>query len=372
VGVLDGLLAGAGTFDDSLQAVHRWVAQDLRYVSLSLGIGGYRPRLPAEVLETRYGDCKDKTTLFVAFARRLGWEAYPVITSAGTRVDSTRPSVHAFDHVIAGLRRAGAWTFLDLTADLVAAGTVPPELQEQLGLIVFADGSVETVTLPVSPPEANWSRSRILGTIDSAGGFSGMYEETAGGGAQYGLRSTFATTVSAEDSERFARALAHRLFDGATGDSLVAFDGRNLATEPRVTIRIRNGRLSAAGRGSWLFHLPLVTFASRGLVNELEARGPRRYPIDIAQVVGPVLRVSEVEVTLPPGWTGRLPEDVTATSRFGAYASTFRQDGRTLRITRRITGGRGTAPPEAIGELIEWLREVSRDDAQVLILDEAR
>jgi transglutaminase-like putative cysteine protease len=372
VRLVAGLMAEAVTFDDSLRAVHRWVAQDLRYVSLSLGIGGYRPRPPAEVLETQYGDCKDKATLFVALARHLGWEAYPVLTSASAKVDSTRPSVHAFDHVIAGLRRAGAWTFLDLTAELVPTGSVPPELEEQSGLIVFADGSVETVTLPATPPEVNWSRSRIVGTIDSTGRFSGMYEETAGGGAEYGLRSTFATVVSVEDGERFARALAQRLFDGATGDSLDAFDGRNLATEPRVAIRIRNGRLSPAGRGSWLFHLPLATFASHGLVNELEARGPRRYPIDIAQVVGPVLRLTEVEVTLPRGWTTRLPEDVTASSRFGDYASTFRQDGTTLRITRRLTGRRGSAPPDAIGELIDWLREVSRDDAQVLVLDEPR
>src|SRR5256886_12916136 len=37
------------TLDDSLRAVYRWVAQDFRYVSLSLGLGGYLPRLPAQV-----------------------------------------------------------------------------------------------------------------------------------------------------------------------------------------------------------------------------------------------------------------------------------------------------------------------------------
>src|SRR3954470_10808221 len=68
----------ARTLEDSLRAVHRWVSQDFRYVSLSLGIGGYLPRLPAQVLETRYGDCKDKATLFIALARRMGVKANPV------------------------------------------------------------------------------------------------------------------------------------------------------------------------------------------------------------------------------------------------------------------------------------------------------
>src|SRR5438132_98915 len=62
----------ARTLDDSLRAVYRWVAQDFRYVSLSLGIGGYLPRLPEQVVQTRYGDCKDKATLFIAMARALG------------------------------------------------------------------------------------------------------------------------------------------------------------------------------------------------------------------------------------------------------------------------------------------------------------
>jgi len=372
VHALEGLVAGATTFEDSLRAIHRWVAQDFRYVSLSLGIGGYRPRMPAEVLSTQYGDCKDKATLFVALARHLGWEAYPVLTSASGLVDSTRPSVHAFDHEIAGLRRGGRWTFLDLTADLVPVGSLPPSLEGQLGLVVRPDGRTETVTFPRGEPDANLSRSRITGIIDSAGGFSGTYEETAAGTLQYGLRSAFANPVASEDREQFARALANNLFAGATGDSLTTFDGRDLAAEPRVTLRIRNGRLTSGGRGSWLFQLPLKNFGSLGLANDLEAHGPRRYPIDIAQVVGPLSNLAELEVTLPARWTARLPEDVTATSQFGEYVATYRQEGDVLRITRRLTGHRGTASPEAVGELIGWLRDVSRDDVQVLILDAAR
>ena len=39
-------VAGSKTLDDSIRAVHRWVAQDFRYVSLSLGIAGFQPHPP--------------------------------------------------------------------------------------------------------------------------------------------------------------------------------------------------------------------------------------------------------------------------------------------------------------------------------------
>src|SRR3954454_23660402 len=62
----------ARTLDDSLRAVHRWVAQDFRYVSLSQRLGVPERRLPAALLQTQYWDCKDKATLFIAVARRMG------------------------------------------------------------------------------------------------------------------------------------------------------------------------------------------------------------------------------------------------------------------------------------------------------------
>ena len=100
---LSRTLAGSKTLDDSLRAVHRWVAQDFRYVSLSLGIAGFQPHYPAEVFRNNYGDCKDKATLFVALARRMGVTAYPVLLNSRGGVDTTMPSGNQFDHMIAAV-----------------------------------------------------------------------------------------------------------------------------------------------------------------------------------------------------------------------------------------------------------------------------
>src|SRR5436309_16112666 len=75
------------------------------YVSLSLGLGGYLPRLPAQVVESRYGDCKDKATLFIAMARAMGVHAFPVLLSSNGNADSTVPTVQQFDHMIAAIDR---------------------------------------------------------------------------------------------------------------------------------------------------------------------------------------------------------------------------------------------------------------------------
>lgn len=363
-------VAAARTFDDSVRAMHRWVAQDFRYVSLSLGEGGYLPRLPAAVLETRYGDCKDKTVLFIAIARHFGWEAAPVLTNGTNVIDSTLPSLDAFDHMIAAVRRDGTWRFADVTAEFVPFGEVPPVLQGEFGLLLLPEGGSERVTLPRPPAEASWLRSRVELTVDSTGAFSGSYRQEAAGNFQYPLRGVLAAAMTTEERAGAARTMAQLLFEGAVGDSLDFTEARDLTLAPRVTVRIRNGRLASGGRGSWVLSLPAGFAATAGVVaNELDAVRPRRYPIDIGVVTGAGETRWELKVTLPAGWQARLPEGALASSAFGEYQSAYAQEGRTMRVTRSLKGRRGVEPPSTLDALIAWLRDVARDDVRMVIID---
>lgn len=78
---LDRLLAGAEDDQERLRRMHRFVSQDIRYIGLEQGLGGIIPRPAAQTLASRFGDCKDKTTLFIALARQAGMDAYPVLTT---------------------------------------------------------------------------------------------------------------------------------------------------------------------------------------------------------------------------------------------------------------------------------------------------
>ena len=90
---VDSVIAGARTRGDTIRALHRWVAQDVRYVSIALGLGGYQPRMPAEVLRTGFGDCKDKATLFIAALARHGIPASPVLLHSGDGADRDRHGI---------------------------------------------------------------------------------------------------------------------------------------------------------------------------------------------------------------------------------------------------------------------------------------
>ena len=225
--VLDSVTRGhAGA--DAIEALHRWVAQDIRYVSLSLGIGGYQPRLPAEVVRTLAGDCKDKAMLFVVGARRLGYEAYPVLVSSGGWADRDHPSIGQFDHAIAAFRRGEEpWRYVDLTADLVPHGEIPGGLQGSFGLLVRDDGAVEEVELPNTQVFENTKYSEMAGELLPDGSFRGRYRERAEGFPGFAMRGWIPLPLGASEKREAAQVVARSLFPAATGDSLIAYVGRD-------------------------------------------------------------------------------------------------------------------------------------------------
>lgn len=66
------LTAGQTTRAGKIKALYDYVAANFRYVSLSFGVGRYRPHAAAQVMRNGYGDCKDKAALLIALLRAAG------------------------------------------------------------------------------------------------------------------------------------------------------------------------------------------------------------------------------------------------------------------------------------------------------------
>ncbi len=368
--------SGARTKLDTIRAVHRWVAQDIRYVSVSLGIGGYQPRSPADVLTSGFGDCKDKATLFVAAMRRYKITANPVLLALSGKPDKALPSIFQFNHAIAAVQEGKGWTFTDLTAEYVPYGTIPDSYQGQLGIVVLPDGKAEPITFPRAPIDGSTSTMKLVLSIDSTGHVDGQIAEITTGSMGVGMRTLFGQPLDSARRENIQKALAQRIFPtDATVDSVVGFDGRNLAAATQLTYHIKADNTLKAAGGAKLFSMN-AGFRSpargyKNLARDLEQRPTRLFPIDASTILGQVETVTDLRITLPPGWTAELPKNISATSFFGVYESTWTQSGREVHLVRRIRGDRGIFPPQRIAEVIVWLKTVGADDFEFLSLKPA-
>ena len=109
--------AGAHTPAARLLSALKFVQNEIRYAGIEIGQGSHRPRSPGMVLQTRFGDCKDKTLLLIAMLRGLGIEATPVLvhTDDGPALAQRLPTPYAFNHVIVRARLGQSVYWLDAT-----------------------------------------------------------------------------------------------------------------------------------------------------------------------------------------------------------------------------------------------------------------
>ena len=113
VGIMEAEPTAAGRTAAGL----RFVQGALRYHSVGVGDGGFRPRPVETIWETRYGDCKDASRLLVAVLRRMGVEAVPALvnTRVGPDLEHEPPNATAFDHCIVRVTIDGEAWWVDPT-----------------------------------------------------------------------------------------------------------------------------------------------------------------------------------------------------------------------------------------------------------------
>jgi hypothetical protein len=186
-------------------AALRLVQDEIRYVSLSVGAGGFLARDPAAVLASGFGDCKDKSLLLVAILRRLGIEAETALADLdeGYALAGAIPSLYAFDHMIVRARIGENFYWFDPTMSHQGGGletNAAPDIGYALPL-----GRAEGAGLALIEPRpgATWASTTTETFTFSLAGVTLDVTTVARGMAADSWRYDLATTPLADTAERF-------------------------------------------------------------------------------------------------------------------------------------------------------------------------
>ncbi len=137
------LLRGAWSRKEKIKRLYEYVATNIDYVGIELGIWAIKPHSAPEIFKEGYGDCKDKTTLLSTMLSAVGIQSYPVLISAGesSKVIREIPSLSYFNHMILAVEENdnGGLIWLDATAETCAFGDLPASDQDRWALIVNPD-----------------------------------------------------------------------------------------------------------------------------------------------------------------------------------------------------------------------------------------
>jgi len=352
--------------------------QNVRYVAIEIGIGGYQPHAAGDVLTNQYGDCKDKVTLLRAMLKQIGVDSFYVLVNSRRGVLAPKfPSPLSFDHVILALRlpddvpegalyslatdtRLGRLLFFDPTDSFTPLGYLPPALQASYGLVVSERGG-ELMALPLLKPATNrLYRSAKLNLSDS-GALSGEVHEIRWGSPATDLR---ATLLPASASERvkylesfLSRSLRGAQFTGATIGGLPALD-QNLELYYRFSAE------HYAEKAGDLFLLRPRVLGEKGST-VLEGK-PRKHPVEFPEAT---LQTDTFEIALPAGYqTDELPPAVQVDYPFGEYRSSVEMAGNVLRYSRTYQIKDVKVTQERMDDLKKFFAQIAEDERATAIL----
>jgi transglutaminase-like putative cysteine protease len=162
------LTAGLSERQEQIEAIFRFVSQDIRYMGLTVEdeAPGYEPHDVSLTFNNRYGVCRDKAALLVTMLRLAGFDAYPVLIYVGPKKDPEVPQPW-FNHAITAIRNDnGSWQLMDSTNENTR-DLLPGYLSHRSYLVATPEG--ETLQLsPVVPPEENLLSIDMEASLDAS------------------------------------------------------------------------------------------------------------------------------------------------------------------------------------------------------------
>ncbi len=200
------ILTGAVDEMDSISRLNHWVADEIRYSGISMGKGeGFTLHKGEMDYHDRCGVCKDKAGMLVTMLRAAGFNSYPAMTMAGSRID--RIPADQFNHSVTVVkRRNGELMLLDPTWVPFVRENWSSREQQQNYLMGLPDGA-DLMETPLSPPENHYFKINGTSQLDKDGSLSGEFILTAEGQSDATVRSIFTRSYKPDWKSNMEREL---------------------------------------------------------------------------------------------------------------------------------------------------------------------
>jgi transglutaminase-like putative cysteine protease len=196
--------ANAQTTLDKVKVLHHWVAQNIRYLGIYVGAGGYVPHDAQSILDNRYGDCKDHVVILESLLAAVGIDSSPALINSGTAFLLPKlPTPGIFDHVITYVPSLNV--FLDSTSRFAPLGTLP---LGDMGKSVVLTATGALSRTPMTQTSKDRTESRIQMKLTKGGSIEGQSQAKMFGVFEVASRNSQFNYQNKEQSDVVNRLLS--------------------------------------------------------------------------------------------------------------------------------------------------------------------
>ena len=350
---VDELLKGVKDNMEKISILTHWVADNMRYSGIPMGKGeGYTLHNTKMNFTDRCGVCKDKAALLISMLRMAGFEAYPAMTMAGSRIE-TIPADH-FNHCVVVVKlEDGTYMPLDPTWVPFKRELWSSAEQQQNYLPGIPEGSDLCLT-PVSDPMNHYLKIDAKTALAADGTLTGEFVVNAEGQSDGSVRSPFLQGFA----DRVYRALEAQLLAVSPQAVLEGYsckDAKEYQKAP-ISLRIKFSipAYATVGEGVIMCKPFVFTDIYSGVCSFLRVDTSvkeRKYAFKDG--CSRYVEMKET-MTLPAGY--KMVQEAATVSAEGSVAhasGTLSQTGNKLRAERKISLGKRVYEAADWGEFRE-------------------
>ncbi|MDC8003172.1 DUF3857 domain-containing protein [Aureisphaera galaxeae] len=357
---IKNLVANATTVEEKARIVYEYVQKNTRYISVQIGIGGWKPMAASEVDKLGYGDCKALTNYTKSLLDEVGVTSYYSIVYGDRQkrnIESDFTSLQG-NHMILAVPNDDETIWLECTSQTVPFGFIANFTDDRDVLMVTPEGGKIAHTT-VYPYHENTLKTTGKCVLHDSGNIS-VKVNMESGGTQYSQRHEIESKTKDEKDEHYKEYWDY--VDNITLKS-VAFDNNKEAVKLSETIEFDARSYTSTAGENLIFPVNVLnrfTYIPKRYKN-------RKFPLYISRGF---VDEDEVSIELPPGFgVTSLPEPIQLETKFGMYTSqlTETEPGK-YKYQRKFEIHEGEFPKEEYENYRKFMKKVARHDNQKIIL----
>ncbi|MGV3596352.1 MAG: tetratricopeptide repeat protein [Bacteroidota bacterium] len=352
---------------EKAKLIHEYIVKNIRYSSVSFRQSGLIPQKASKVINTRVGDCKDVSTLFVALCREVGIDSVRLVlinTRDNGQKDLLLPSID-FNHCIGNVTIDGKEYFVELTSEKNGFTSHPTILKNSYALKVY-DELEGTSQEPSYLAPATAMPDNIIRVTDAQ--FSGKEMTINTKTTKYG---DWASDVRHQYADIPETERRKKLLQNLTGDNssikLNTFKFNNLDAISDSIVYDYNytiGNTVTQITGLNIFNLPWSTkFTSISFLSNEE----RKYPVKVWGYLQYNVSEEIITLTLPEGKKlAELPQNVHLKCNAADYTVTYKAIGNKIEAKRTVRILADIVPVAEYNDFKKFFEKVVEEDTRQL------
>jgi len=357
-----------GKTDDmeKVKALYDYVSRNIRYVSLSFGLGRIQPHAANEVLANGYGDCKDKNTLLAALLQSQGMQSSSVLIGVEHNLDPDVPSPSQFDHVITRVPVGGRDIWLDSTSGVVPFRMLTLGTRDKQALLISQDGKSGLVRTPADLPFQASDQTHVNASLNETGKLTTQISATMRGDREVGFRFALRQMPANHWNDLFTNMLQRTGMKGAEISNLQVSDPSDTDNPLSMSLDATASNFFDWSARESKIKLP---FMQMNLAGEPGLDEDEKTPEKVIRLgAAPSDMQVEVRLKVPENFTVQAPIGVDIRRDYAEYHSGYKVEGDQLTTIRDMKVLARELPYERRQDYAAFQRALEADQAQDIVL----